>query len=510
MLNLSNTRPLIVIIVLYCIVLLSGCAGPLDTATRQALDLSFVGKTYLAKVYLGNRYNLDYTNNSVDGRDPTGVFIDQALNYWYETDASFFELGSSGKHYTLEQLQAIDRDLDFDTFGQGIVPGQLVVIKKISDKPDKVIVTVRTVRKHEVTKKYGVSTSSRPRSRESRIHCVFGKDGMLNFDQRGLQPMLDQLLAPAPSLVTDDEKTAFILANYPDTPLDDLAKITGYLRENVLEIYYRYVLSQSHCAQELQEKLVEVLVESHDTWYRDSGIRLQDLSVDEGALILECAIQEISDSAIYHSPELRAGLVFFDGVTLLMKSLGKALAAASVQNPDLSFQQLLVKCAYLYFDGQGQRFPETLTATIDAGDIRQFAESTITSQELANRSAILMGTTPVKISLSALAAVKNVKYKGSTTWKTVEVELWDWDYEEDEEEKMMIFEGEVRNTGTWIAEEVKITVEGYDKYGFEIRSKTITLGNLLKPGETASFTIKISTEDVKRFSKPILEWKEVE
>jgi hypothetical protein len=383
------------------------------------------------------------------------------------------------------------------------------VIKKISDKRDKVIVTVRTVRRHEVTKKYGVSTSSRPKSRESRIHCVFGKEGMLSFDQMGLQQMLDQVLTPAPSLVTDAEKTAFILANYPDTPLDDLAKITGYLRENVLEIYYRHILSQSHFAPKVQEKLVDVLVKNHDAWYQDLGIRLQDISVDDGALILNCAMQEISDSVIYHSPELRAGLVFFDGVTLLTKPFGKALAAASVQNPGLSFQQLIVKFSYPYFDEQGQRFPETLTYTIAAEDLRQFGESTLNSQELAERSAILMGTTPVKINLSALTAVKNVKYKGSTTWKTVEVELWDWNYEEDEDEGIMIFEGQVKNTGTWIAAEVKITVEGYGKYGFTIRKESKTL-DLLKPGETESFTIKISTEDVKRFSKPMLEWKEVE
>ena len=75
---------------------------------------------------------------------------------------------------------------------------------------------------------------------------------------------------------------------------------------------------------------------------------------------------------------------------------------------------------------------------------------------------------------------------------------------------IMIIEGKVRNTGTWIARDVEITVEGYDKYGFTIRKESKTLGGFLKPGETESFTIKISTEDVKRVSKPVLEWKEVE
>jgi len=53
----------------------------------------YVGQRYVAKVYLGNRYNLVYTNNSIDGRSPTGVFIDRSLTPWYKTDASFFEAG---------------------------------------------------------------------------------------------------------------------------------------------------------------------------------------------------------------------------------------------------------------------------------------------------------------------------------------------------------------------------------------------------------------------------------
>jgi len=482
----------------------------LDEATRQALDTAFIGKTYLTKVYMGSRYSLDYTNNSVEGRSTTGVFIDQSLNYWYETDASFFGAGTSGREFTLEQLQVIDRDLDFDTFGQGITSGQLVVIKEISDKSDQVIFKVRTVRRHAVTKKYGFNTDSRAKSRESQIHCVFGKEGMRNLDQMALNQMLDHLLAPAPLLTTDARKSAFILSNYLQTALEDLVEITGYSRENILKIYYSHILSQSQLATNVQEELVDVLVTNHADWYQDLGIRLQSISVDGRSLILDCAIQEISNSVIYHSLELRAGLLFFDGAALLAKPFGNALVFIPAEDLDSSLQQLIVKFSYLYFDKQGQRFPETIAYTIAAEDLQQFVKSAISDQEFADRSEILMGTIPVKISLSALKAVENISQGGSTTWKMVDLELRDWGYEEDKDEGIIIFDGEVRNTGTWIARDVEITVEGYGKYGFRVRSESTTLSGLLKPGETKTFTIKMNTENVKRFGKPVIEWKEVE
>jgi hypothetical protein len=487
----------------------TSCAGPLDTVTRRALDSAYVGQRYIAKIYLGNRSNLVYTNNSVDGRGPTGVFIDRSFSPWYETDASFFEAGSSGHKYTLGELQELDRDLDFDTFGQGIVPGQVVVIKKISDKSDQVIIEVETVRRHAVTKKYGFDRLVKTKPRASRIHCVFGKEGMRELDQTVLQSMLDQLLTPVPSFSSDVQKQNFILSNYPETPLDDLVELTGLSRRQVLETYYTHVLSQSQFAQNLQAKLVDTLVTNYDAWSQHSGIRIQNARMGENTLELDCEFQEISKSVVYHSPELRAGLLFFDGVTFLATSFGNALAALSAKEDTSAFQKLLIRCSYLYIDGRGLRFPETVTYSLAAEDLRQFAELRISDQDLADRSEILMGTTPVKISLSALKAVETIKYSGPTTWKVVHVELEDSDYEENRAEKIVTITGKVRNTGTWLARDVEVTVRAYDKYGFDLGSVSATLHGFLKPGETGTFIIRRSTKNMRRF-KLFLKWKEVE
>ena len=122
-----------------------GCGGPLDKALRQSLNTEFVGKTYLAKTYLGSQYTLAYTNNLVDGRSTTGVFIDSTYEPWYETDASFFDLNDRatfGKRYTLEKLQRIDLDINHDSFAQGIQAGQVVTVTKIDDKKDQVVFEV--------------------------------------------------------------------------------------------------------------------------------------------------------------------------------------------------------------------------------------------------------------------------------------------------------------------------------------------------------------------------------
>ena len=105
-------------IVLFTLLGFSGCAGPLDDATEQALRTDFTQDVYQAKVYLGNEEFLEYTNNSVDGRSPTGLCIDRNLEMWYETDASFWEAGSSGHTRTLRSLQMLDRDLNFDHYVQ--------------------------------------------------------------------------------------------------------------------------------------------------------------------------------------------------------------------------------------------------------------------------------------------------------------------------------------------------------------------------------------------------------
>jgi hypothetical protein len=322
--------------------------------------------------------------------------------------------------------------------------------------------------------------------------------------------MLDQLFTPVPTLVTEAQKQEFILSKYPGIPLNDLVKITGLSNRQILETYSTHILSQRQFPPNLQEKIVEVLVSNREVWYQNPGIRMRDMRVDGNSLIFDCAIQEISNSVAYHSPELRAGLIFFDGITLLAKPLGNALAGIPAGDLKSSFQELVIKFSYLYFDEQGWRFPENITYTIPVEDLRQFAESAITDQELADRSEILMGATPVDVSLSALEAIENIKQTRPTTWKVVQVEFEDWDYEENEDEEVVIIEGEVRNTGTWIAKDVEVTAEGYgNNYGFKIRSESTTLHGLLKPKETRSFTIKMSTENLRRF-KLFLGWKEVE
>lgn len=493
---------------LCAMVFVSSCAGPLDTATRKRLNAEFVRDTYLATIYLGSRYSLKYTNNSVKGRSPTGVFIDPFFNYWYETDASFFGLGSSGSRTMLEQLQVIDRDLDFESFAQGIAPGQLVVIKKLSDKSDQLVFDIETVGRHDVGKTYGVNIRSNTQPQASRIHCVVGKDGMLTLDWMLLQQMLDQLLAPVPSLVTETQKQEFILANSPNTPVNDLMKLTGFTREKILEIYYTHVLSQSQFPPAFQKTMTEMLVTHHDRWYRELGIRLQNVRVDGNTLILDCELQEISNSAVYYTPELRAGLLFSDGVTFLTKPVGNLLPKISADDRNTSFQKVVVHVSYPYFDERGRRFSETMTYTLSTTDLLQFTEAAINAQELADRSEILAGQAPVQISLSALEAVESMRQMGSMTWKEVEVEIEEWDYEEDPAEEIVKIEGEIKNTGTWIAEDVKVIANGYNTYGSKIRSASTTVYGLLKPGERKRFTITMSTEDMKRF-KLFLEWNEV-
>jgi hypothetical protein len=504
------THPHDLLLMTLCsMVFVSGCTGPLDTATRERLNVEFVRDTYLARVYLGSRYSLEYTNNSVKGRSPTGVFIDPFFNYWYETDASFFERGSSGSRSMREELRAIDRDLDFESFAQGIVAGQLVVIKKLSDKSDQLVFDIETVRRHDVGKAYGVNIRSTTQPRASRIHCVVGKDGMLNLDWMLLQQMLAQLLAPVPSLVTEAQKQEFILANSPDTPLNDLIKLTGFTREKILGLYYTHVFSQSQFPPTFQKALSELLATHHNRWHQELGIRLQNVRVDQNVLILECGMQEISNSAVYYTPELRAGLLFFDGVTVMAKPISHLLPKLSVDDRNSSFQEVIVSISYPYFDERGRRFSETMTYTLSTTDLLQFAKTAINDQELADRSEILAGPDPVQISLSALEAVENMSQTRSMTWKEVQVEIEEWDYEEDPAEAIVKIEGEIKNTGTWIAEDVKVIANGYNTSGSRIRSESTTVYGLLKPGERKRFTITMSTEDMKRF-KLFLEWEVVE
>jgi hypothetical protein len=493
---------------LFMFVLLAGCAGPLDKATRTLLNDTYVGQLYVAKIYLGSRYNLVYTNNSIDGRSPTGVFIDRSLTPWYETDASFFEAGSSGQEYSLDHLQEIDRDLDFETFGQGIMPGQLVVVKEIADKSDQVVFEVDTINRYAVTKTYGFDTHAKTKPRSSRIHCVLGKEGMKALEQTVLHQMLDAVLAPAPTFAADDQQREYVRAHFADTPLDDLVQLTGLARRQVLETAYAQILSQSQFAPNLQVKLVESLAANYEGWSQQSGIQIQNVRVNGHTLALDCAFQEISQAALYHSPDLRAGLLFFKGITFLVKSLGKSLSSLSAEDFDPALT-LTITISYLYFDEHGWRMPETLTCALTADDMRQFAEFTITDQELANHSEILMGAKSVKIYRDALEAVERIKYPGPLTWKSVQVEIADSKHENKRDEKIVMIQGEVRNTGTWIAEDVEVTAQGYDKYGFEFRAESTTLYGFLKPGETRSFNINMSYEGLRRYEL-FVKWKEVE
>lgn len=494
-------------ILLLCLCLLmNGCAGPLDSVTKQALETTFVRNTYLAKVYLGNRYHLDYTNNSVSGRSPTGVFVDQLRGVWYETDASFWESGTSGDEYTLERLKDIDRDLDFHTFGQGIQPGQIVMITELDDKKDQVIFEVETLVRYPVTKSYGVDTNSRAKPRAGRIHCILGEATMQDFDQTLVSSLLARVLAPVSVLTTEAQKEEFIITHTPETPVEDLAQITEFSKEDVLRIHYTHLLTQAQIAPELRESLTETLADLDDTLANTLGLHIQAVRVDADTLSLDCAVQDITQSVLYYSQELRASLIFFEDLTFPAKALG--LTFASVPN-DSTFQAVRFNVSTLYFDPVGRRIPEQMSAAIPIEPLREYAAGRITEQTLADRSQIDMHGAGIQVNLNALEAVQQIKQSGPLTWKKVEVDFVDWDYVEHEDEEVVVIEGEVQNTGTWIARDIEVIARGYDKYSFHIRTETTSLYDLLKPGETKNFTIKMNSENLKRF-KLFLEWREVE
>ena len=486
--------------------MMSGCAGPLDSVTKETLQSTFVGNTYLAKVYLGSQYNLDYTNNSVEGRSPTGVFIDQFRNIWYETDASFWESGTSGDEYTLELLEEIDRDLDFHTFGQGIQPGQIAAVKGLQDKKDQVVFEVESVVRYPVNKSYGADASAKAKPRASRIHCVVGEAGMQVFDQTVVSSLLDQILAPVPTLTTEAQKHEFIVTHAPDIPVEDLARITNLSETEVLAVYFAHCLSQRPIESGLRQQLVDVLVSNHETWANTLGIHLQRLEVAADTLQLDCAIQELTRARLYHSQALRASLIFFEQITFLAKALGRVFSAESL---DAALQAVRVSVSYLYFDSHGRRIPERIIYTMPVEVLQQYASTELTEQGLADQTQVEMDAVQLRIDLDALEAVQNIKQSGPLTWKEVEVEFVDWDYVEKEDEDVVVIQGEVKNRGTWIARDIQVIAKGYDKYSSHIRTETTSLYGLLRPGETRSFTIRMSSENLKRF-KLFLEWREVE
>jgi hypothetical protein len=486
--------------------LLTGCAGPLEEAMRQNLNATFVGQHYVANVSLGSRYYAEYTNNSIDGRHPIGVFVDQALMPWYETDAPFPESGSSGRTSSLDILQRADRDLDMFSFVQSIPPGQIVAITRLVDRSDQLIVEVETLEHYQVRKRYGISVGSRPQPRASRIHLIFGKEGMQQLDQALLQRMLDTVLSPLPLLTTKAEKDEFILSHFPNTSLYDLMQLTGYPEYEVLLRYYEGALSRGDFTPAFQQSMADMLARQYMLWLRNDGILLQDVRVGERTLVLDCAIQEMSQSFIYHSPELRAAYLFFKHVTHLLESLQSTI---SLLDSDGNVE-LLMTFSYPYINNFGQMFPEETAFRLPVNDLTQFAFSHIAGQELADHTYVTVNNAPTSISVDALEAVERLKRTVPVSWKEVEVDLVDWWYEENDSTDTILIRGEVRNTGTWLATDVTITVEGYDKYGLMAVKETTTLYGFLKPDDLQSFELEISMTRVKRLGRPRLTWQAVE
>lgn len=486
--------------------LLTGCAGPLEEAIRQDLNDTFVGQQYVANVSLGSWYHVEYTNNSIDGRHPTGIFVDQALMPWYETDASFFESGSSGRAASPEILQDIDRDLDMFSFAQSILAGQIVAITRLVDRSDQLIVEVETLERYQGHKTYGISTGNRPQPRASRIHLMFGKEGMQQLDQALLQRILATVLSPLPVLTTAAEKDEFILSHFPNTSLYDLMQLTGYPEYEILIRYYEGALSRGNFVPTFRQNMADMLARQYTLWLRNDGILLRDVRTGEHTLVLDCAIQEMSQSVIYHSPELRAAYLFFKHVTRLLESFQSAILLLDSDDHG----EVLVTFSYLYIDNFGHSFPEETAFRLQTDDVIQFAISNIGAQALADRTGIMVNNAPTSISQDALEAVERLKLTVPASWKEAEVELVDWWYEENNSTDTVVIRGEVRNTGSWLAADVTITVEGYDKYGLTAVEESTTLYGLLKPGELQSFELEIDMKKIERLRRPHLTWRAVE
>ena len=131
-------------------------------------------------------------------------------------------------------------------------------------------------------------------------------------------------------------------------------------------------------------------------------------------------------------------------------------------------------------------------------------------QELADRMHITTGSTPLHISLAALDAVERVKPTVPNTWKYVHVELEDWWQDDDQEPDLILVKGRVQNTGTWIAEDVTITVKAYNRSGLSIKTESTTLYGYLKPGDSENFEIKVNMEKIERVGRPRVTWTDVE
>ncbi len=481
---------------------LGGCAGPLEEATRQDLTTTFVGQRYLAATYLGSRYHLDYTNNSIAERHPTDVFVDQALMPWYETGVEF---GSSRSTSIVDALRQIDRDLDMFSFVQGIAPGQMVYMTRLVDRSDRIIVEVESAERYQVRKTYGLSVGMKPQPHAGRIHLMLGKDGMQNLDHALLQRMLDTVIAPLPKLYADAEKAEFILSNFPNTSLFDLMELTGFSEYEVLTRYYTSVLARGELPQSFQQSIADMLARQYWLWFRNDTLLLNDIRAGGRTLVLDYAIQEMSQSVIYHSQELRAAYLFFNNVTRVLKSLQAAISLLADDDAEV-----LLIFSYPFIDNFGQTFPEETTVRFQANDLIEFAVRRIDEQELARRAEIRVNNTPVSVSLDALKAVERIRLTVPSSWKDVDVDIVDWWYEEDDSEKTTVIRGEIRNNGTWLAKNVTITVEGYNKYGLTEVEESTTLYGFLKPDTIQSFELVIDMTKVERLSRPNLTCQAVE
>ena len=486
--------------------ILAGCAGPLDDATELALEADFARDVYQTKFYLGNDQYLEYTNNSVAGRSPVGLFLDRNLALWYETDASFWGAGTSGHSRTLRSLQKLDRDLNFDHYAQGIVAGQLVRIREFSDKSDQLIVTFETLGRYNSGKSYGDDEGGYTAPRSGRIHFLLGKEGMKPFDWIAFEQMFKHLFVQTFPPASEEGRCHFIRDNYPQTPLADLVNFTGLSPVAILELYYASVLEHSDLSSELKAQLAAELAAASEQWPQILGIRLKNFECGANFLNLHCEIQEISNSLVYHSPELRAGLLFFDGALPLLKDIKSPLLSEEILR---SFEQITLSFSYPYFNREGRRNDEVLSLGIPPDALQQFLLAELSEQELAEHSEIFLGDNRVQISLEALQAVENMALAESTTWKEVAVEVLDYDYEEDEDREFWVITGEVINRGNWIAKDVEVTAKGYSSYGFTLRKEVTEVDDFLKPDQTKSFTIKLKNEDLKRFGLEV-EWEVVE
>ncbi|GAK51323.1 hypothetical protein U14_02566 [Candidatus Moduliflexus flocculans] len=492
----------------------SGCAGPLDTAIKEGLKTSYIGKTYIAKTYLGSRYALQYSNNNPAMRSPVGVFTDASGRVWYKNDASFFEAGQMGGEVELRVLQYIDRDLNYDSFAQGIQAGQLVTIAGIEDKSDQIVLETQTLASHSASKTYDVSVNGAEALRASRIHLLLGKEQMQALDPASLDPLLAQLLEPAPILLSEQQNTEYILANYRVVPLADLAKLTSRTTAQVRETMYAFLLSMSSLPVEAQQRLTAACVEMGEELAEKYLMRLENIRIsdEKGQTVLhiDIGLQDFANLT-YDSVELRAGLLFFNGAVNVAAKLALAVftgnPAFNLQDIEPHLGTIVVRYSYLYFNQDGKRSMESASSGIPLSALYEYLLDNIDAQQLAAASRILVDNKPVTVSASDIKAIEEKEPK---SWKRAQVVVekgWKAEYQTKTQETIVT--GSVKNIGNWIAKNIRVSAVG--KQGKEDVSKqTTTLSGLVRPGELKSFTLILSAKTpIEQIDVKILDFEEV-